>query len=295
MRALVLLAAALTVVGCAETAYDIGEAAQSGRQTSGDAAAMPAAVEGRAGSNGAKIRFAGRGEGDDGGVALRRKIIYTAQVNLVVEDFIGADARLRALVAEFAGYLAEYREDRTQGERLAGRWVVRVPVDRYEPFLAQVIALGVPEEQQSNAQDVTEEFVDLEARLTNKKKLEERVLELLAKRTGEIKDVLAVETELSRIREGIERIEGRLRYLQDHTAFSTVTITAREERDYEPPRSPSFVDRVVTTWEGSLGAMRATGENIAVAGVAAAPWAAVLVVFLSPLEWFRRRKRRPGN
>jgi len=75
---------------------------------------------------------------------------------------------------------------------------------------------------------VGEEFTDVTARMGNARRLEARLIELLATRTGKLKDVLDVEQELARVREQIERYEGRLRYLRAHAALSTLTIYVHE-------------------------------------------------------------------
>ncbi|MDQ6691043.1 MAG: DUF4349 domain-containing protein, partial [Gemmatimonadota bacterium] len=87
---------------------------------------------------------------------------------------------------------------------------------------------GKVETVSSNAQDVGEEFVDVTARVSNSRRLEERLISLLANRTGKLDEVLRVERELARVREEIERYEGRLRYLGARTAMSTLVITVHE-------------------------------------------------------------------
>ena len=82
--------------------------------------------------------------------------------------------------------------------------------------------------QRPGAEDVGEEFTDVTARMTNARRLETRLIDLLATRTGKLKDVLDVEHELARVREEIERYEGRLRYLKAHAALSTLTIYVHE-------------------------------------------------------------------
>jgi uncharacterized coiled-coil protein SlyX len=225
--------------------------------------------------------------------ATGRKVIYTATVNLVVKDFSETDRRIQSLTQEFGGFIAEFREDRTYGDRLAGRWVIRTPVTRFHEFLEKIVALGVPETKQIDAQDVTEEFVDLEARLVNKRKLEARILDLLEKQAGEIKDVIDVETELARVREEIERMEGRLRYLKDRVELTTITISAREEVDYVPPQAPTFTGKVQTTWTQSLTVMQQAAEGLALVVVALIPWLVLFAILLFPfLIWLARRRRR---
>ena len=123
------------------------------------------------------------------------------------------------LVNKHGGFVASSDTDRTYNDRQTGTWVIRIPVDSYSAFLRGVSVLGFAESRSENAQDVTEEYVDVEARIKNKSKLEERIITMLEERTGKLSDVLEIERELSRVREEIERMEGRLRFLKDRTSL----------------------------------------------------------------------------
>jgi hypothetical protein len=224
---------------------------------------------------------------------LDRRIIYVADLTLIVQDFSRTAKELPELVKQAGGYLSDVAIDRSSGEQRSGRWVVRVPVDRFDDFLDDVSQLGVPEGRHQTAQDISEEYVDLDARVKNKKRLEERFLKLIDERTGNIKDITDMEEQLSRVREEIERMEGRLRYLTNQTALTTVTINAREERDYKPPEAPGFTTRIATSWTGSFVSLKDVTENVLVAAVYAAPWTAVWAVILLPgAVWGRRRYKR---
>src|SRR5207237_684198 len=85
--------------------------------------------------------------------------------------------------------------------------------------------IGKLESVNVNAEDVGEEFTDVTARMGNARRLESRLIDLLATRTGKLKDVLDVEQELARVREEIDRYEGRLRYLRAHAVLSTSTTS----------------------------------------------------------------------
>ncbi|EMB16759.1 hypothetical protein RE6C_02574 [Rhodopirellula europaea 6C] len=140
--------------------------------------------------------------------------------------------------------------------------------------------MGFAESRTEDAQDVTEEFVDVEARIRNNKKLEERIITMLEERTGKLSDVLEIERELSRVREEIERMEGRLRVLSDRSALATITIQCREEKEYVPPAAPTFSSRIQKSWSQSINAMKQTGENIVIAAIAILPWFLVIGVLL---------------
>jgi type II secretory pathway pseudopilin PulG len=231
---------------------------------------------------------------------LPRKIIYEANLSLVVADLTETEAEIATLLKQFSGYVADSSINGREGEQLSGHWQVRIPVEHFNPFLDALSKLGVAESRRQTAQDVTEEFVDLEARIANKKKLEERIAELLKDSSGEIKDVIEVERELARVRGEIEQMEGRLRFLTNRTELTTVTITAREEQDYVPPQAPTLVNRINRAWSGSLSALLAFGERLVVAAVFVFPWFAALSLIIVPSAWYVSRRnaaarKQPSN
>ncbi len=226
-----------------------------------------------------------------------RQIIHRASLVLRVEDFGQTERKLDELVKAAGGYVAQFREERSSGTQRGGRWTVRVPVATFSQFVEQVGQLGIAEQRETQADDVTEEYVDLGARLKNKQQLEARLLELVAKRGDEIKDVLALETELARVREEIERMQGRLRYLTDRVALTTVEITAYERLDFQPPVATTFAGRISQTFWDSVSALRECGEACVLVVVGLAPWLmsmslAILLLLGSLVWWARRRSRR---
>jgi hypothetical protein len=231
---------------------------------------------------------------DPGGTTTdQRRIIQTADISLVVEDFAAFEQRLAGLVPQSGGYVAESKVDRTQGYQRTGRWIVRVPINKFDAFVDEVTAAGVPESRQTHAQDVTAEFIDLQARLANKREIERRIVRLLDDRSGDIKDVIAVEAELGRVREEIERIEGRLKYLTHQTELTTVTITAREQKTYVPPQAPAFVAQIGQTWSASIHELTRFAQGSMLLAVGLTPWLLALAIIAFPIvRHFRRRARR---
>jgi uncharacterized coiled-coil protein SlyX len=220
-----------------------------------------------------------------------RQVIYRAAVNLNVKSFAETDRRIGALVNESGGYVSQFSEDRSYGTQRGGRWTIRVPVAKFTWLLDQVGQLGVAERRDVQSQDVSEEYVDLESRLKNKQTLESRLLELVAKRGDEIKDVLALESELSRVREEIEKIQGRLRYLTDRVALTTIEISAYERLDYEPPEA-TFGQRIASTFTGSLDHLRQFGQAVVLVLTALAPWVVAAAILGLPVVLAIRWRRR---
>jgi hypothetical protein len=225
-------------------------------------------------------------------VARKRKIIFTAQLSFVVEDFSQAESQLFAEVTRFGGYVAEANVDRTSGTQRSGKWVVRVPATEFDSFVNAIVNIGVPETRHSNAQDVSEEFVDLEARIRSKREVERRVLRLLEDKAGNIKDVISVEGELGRVREDIERMEGRVRYLLDRTALATLTINAREQQTYVPPQAPVFTAQVAHTWGQSVQTLENFAKALTLIAVGLAPWTPIIAAVAACGVWIVARVRR---
>lgn len=224
-----------------------------------------------------------------------RKIIYTARVSLVVENFDGVEQKIKQLVEKYGGYIANADIGRMQGERRKGTWTLRVPVANFEAVLDSAGEIGVPVSRSQNSQDISEEYVDLQARIANKKKLEARLIQLLERPDDKIQHVIEVEKELARVREGIERMEGRLRYLSDRVELTTITLAVREEKEYTPPQAPTFSNRISKAWNSSLDNSRRFVEDSTVLMVANfVPLLIWLIILAIAFVWIRRhlKKRR---
>ncbi|MDB5349522.1 MAG: hypothetical protein JWN86_769 [Planctomycetota bacterium] len=234
--------------------------------------------------------------GDAGKPATKptpRKIIYTADVDLIVEDFPKASDAIVAAMKTFGGQLADTDVTGTAGVNRRATWKIRIPVERYDSFLDAVVKLGELQRRQVHSQDVTEEFYDLETRITNKKVEEGRLVKHLEESTGKLIEILAVEKEISRVREEVERMEGRIRLLANLSDLTTVTITATERIGFVPATAPNFATRARRTFESSIQGLKDFLEGFALLVISILPWLPVWIV-LSLLVWFliRRIRRR---
>ena len=135
---------------------------------------------------------------------------------------------------------------------------IRIPAQNFEKFIS-ILEKGSGKLKYKNisARDVTEEFIDIEARLKTKKEVEKRYRQLLSKAKN-IKEILEVEEKLRVLREEIESREGRLKYLKKQVAFSTVylQITQKLDYKYEPTKEKSFLQRLFKSldkgWKGLI-------------------------------------------
>ena len=143
-----------------------------------------------------------------------RVMVYTASFQISVHSVRESMDALESVCRGMGGYVHQIDGDQI---------TVRVPADQYNAALAQTEALGTVINRQMQALDVTEEYVDLQARLRNAIKVRDRLQELLAQAKS-VEDTLAVEKELNRVNESIERLQAKLEVLKNRVAFCTITV-----------------------------------------------------------------------
>ena len=232
--------------------------------------------------------------GDGPPVTVERKIIYTSRISIVVEDMELALKRLQELfkpIQDSGGYLARQEISGSKGFRRESSWTIRVPLAKFDGFVADVEAIGELQQHVREAQDVTDAYADLDARLRNKQSSEKRLLSHLD-RTAELKDTLEVERELSRVRGEIEQMQGQLNLLKNKTDLATVIVTLHEIVNYTPATTPTFSTEISRTFEKSCQSLIAMAKGFFLVAVGLAPWLATAVVFLVPILFIRRRKSR---
>jgi hypothetical protein len=140
-------------------------------------------------------------------------LIYTATLSMSVYQVGPQLDAVEKVARDLGGYLSA-RQDASI--------TIRVPRDRFDETLARIEKLGEVTHRDIKAQDVTDEFVDLQARLKNAYAVRDKLTELLSR--AAVKDAIEIEKELGRVTEDIERMEGKLKLLRDQIAFSTVTV-----------------------------------------------------------------------
>ena len=186
-----------------------------------------------------------------------KKIIKDASIGVEVEDFEEYTNYLDSLIKKLKGYISS--DNLIKNEYyIRSDITIRIPSGNFEQFI-DGLEYGTESLQYKNisARDVTEEFIDIEARLKTKKEVEKRYIQLLSKAIN-IKEILEVEEKLRVIREEIESVEGRLKYLKSQVSFSTInlSITQNFEYRYQPKKSKNFFQRLVKSldkgWKGLI-------------------------------------------
>jgi hypothetical protein len=156
-----------------------------------------------------------------------RMVIHTVELRLIVGDTQASLKAVQTLAGELDGYVASSRTWHTD-EQLSASLTLRVPADQLNTALEKLRALALEVDSESiSGEDVTQEYVDLEARLRNEEAYEKELLALLTEtreRTSDAEDILAVYERLTEVRGRIEQIKGRMQYLENMSAMATITV-----------------------------------------------------------------------
>jgi hypothetical protein len=224
-----------------------------------------------------------------------RYLIKNATLTIETADVRGGAKQLTELARSLQGYVSDSHEAVDGIGTRSVTMTARVPYQQFETATARIEALGKVQDKQVSAEDVTEEFVDTTARTRNLKKSEERLLTHLS-HTGNLTDTLAIETELTRVREEIEKTEGRLRFLAHRISYSTFNVTFRETAHAQTVTpAETFSTGKVATDAGRelIGFLQGVWSMVIWLGIWAIVWLPPVVLFV----WFLRREihrnRRP--
>lgn len=223
-------------------------------------------------------------------VAQSAMLIRTGHASIEVDTLERAIAAVQVMARRLGGYVAN--TNLQVGERQPRRadLQLRFPSSRFDEATSALQPIGKVETLVINTDDVGEEYVDMTARMTNARRLEERLIDLLARRTGKLEDMLAVERELARVREEIERYEGRLRFLRSRASVSTLSLTVHEPAPvFEPRPGPSRIGEAFReAWRNFVGFLAAL--------ISALGWLVPLAAIGGGIVWAGRRllPRRPA-
>jgi len=182
-------------------------------------------------------------------------LVRHGQASIEVRGVDAAVVSVRQAAAKLGGFVANTSLRSGKDEQRSATIELRVPSDRFDGLLSELGHLGKVESVTASAQDVAEEYVDLGARAANARKVEARLIEMLATRTGKLSDVLTVEQELARVRMEAERYEARIRYLERRSSLSSLDVTIHEPLpliEQQPGPGPIAV-AVAEAWENMVG------------------------------------------
>lgn len=221
-------------------------------------------------------------------------IIKNGDVTIEVDSMELAIVRVTELAKRLNGAVANSSINTGEKNFRTARVVLRIPSVQFDAAMSGLNPIGKVESQNVGSEDVTEQFVDMTARMKNARRLEERLISLLATRTGKLEDVLAVERELARVREEIERYEGHLRYLSTRAAVSTITVNLHEKYPIvgAAPGQNVLVDAFRSAWRNFVNVVAGTISAIG-ALLPLLVLALLIALGLRKLGWLPGFRRQP--
>ncbi len=223
-----------------------------------------------------------------------RKVIRTGRIDLVVATYDEARAKLDALLKDAGGYVDSTQVNHSAGAVSNATLVLRIPQDAFGTLIPKLKQLGEIASESTGAEDITDQYVDIAARLASAKTLEKRLLELAADKTSGVEALLAVERELARVRGEIESYEGRIRQWNDQVAMSTLTLSISTQAPaLAAAPEPTLGHRIKNGFHESITALSDFGAWLAITGTQLLPWMLLIVPgFIFGRRTYRRYAKR---
>ncbi|HEY2361936.1 MAG TPA: DUF4349 domain-containing protein [Candidatus Angelobacter sp.] len=229
--------------------------------------------------------------GDRPGVPGVPMIARTAALTLTTKEFDKTRASLEDILKRHGGYMGELK---VSAPADAGRTLtatLRIPAQQLDAAMSELKKLGRIEDESQGGEEVTQQYVDLQARLANGIHTEQRLTEILRSRTGKLQDVLKVELEIDRVRGEIEQMQAEKKELSKRVAFATLNATVREEyfarlQGTPPSTGSRFRNAAVDGYNTVVEGLIDIGLFLLSAGPSLLLWAAILFF---PVRWAWRK------
>ena len=152
-------------------------------------------------------------------------IIRKGTMNIEIENYPESEKEMFRIINNLNGYVSNSGSNINTSGRKQGKIDIRIQGKDFDALINEISKTGKVMSLDINSSDVTDEFIDLEARVVTQKALEERLINLLNERTAKLTDVVEVEEKLADVRSHIESMQGRMRFLKNQAEYSTLTIS----------------------------------------------------------------------
>lgn len=214
------------------------------------------------------------------------KIIKNAEVRMQVDRLDPGYTKVKAIVAKYNAYFGSDNRSQSDNE-ITQNMNIRVPAVKFDSILEELVNEGIYINYKNvSAVDVTDQFVDVEARMKTKKEVELRYLALL-KDAKKVSEILEVENNLRTIREEIESFEGRMKHLKDQIAYSDINLAMYQTLEYKTKPKVSFGSQVVESLANGWTNLRGFTLHV----IAAWPFLIPILLIAIAIKKWRSRKK----
>jgi hypothetical protein len=248
------------------------------------------------------------GSGNLTEVKVERKIIKNADLSLETMEYDGAYAIIAEITEGFGGYIESssiegeslYNQQRGYRSDRWAQFTVRVPAEQLYNYIDALAEDFNITHKSESANDISDQYYDAAARLSNLQVQEKRLLELM-EQAGQLADLLEIERELANVRYEIETITASLKRMDSKVSYSTVNISLQEVFEYQEKTTPprTFADRIKDAFEGSADNFLDFCEELLIALIYAAPillfFAVIILAVFFVIRLIRKafRKKHP--
>lgn len=224
----------------------------------------------------------------------QRLIIRTGTMNLEIESYEEADRKINDLVKSLDGYTSASSSSMNAAGKKQGSVTIKVPAEKFDELISKLGEIGQISSQNITSSDVTEEYIDLGARLKTERELEQRLISLLDTKASTLSDVIEIEGKLATVRQKIESVEGRMKYLRSQSAFSTLTVSIFEPSLLETSSGGGFFYEIGQAFKEGLEGFTSVLKTIIIAAIALLPLlifiGIIIYLVIRGIKWYTKRQ-----
>jgi hypothetical protein len=223
------------------------------------------------------------------GQGVETKIIKTADVTLEVSNVTGAAAAVEGICTGAGGYVSTTNLGTDYNGQPYGTVVIRIPADQFDSALAGVQAIGKVTSISTQGQDVTAEYVDVQAQITA---YENQIAQynLIMKNATKVEDVLAIQQQIDDVQTNLDRVNGQMKYLNSQVDYATITVSLQEPAPVGGTQGHDFVSAINEGIDGFFGVI----DAIIVFVISVLPLIIIVAVaYIGYRLWKGRRPAQP--
>ena len=225
-----------------------------------------------------------------------RMIIRKGTMSLETEKFEESEKSITGLASRLNGYITNSGSSTNTSGKKQGTIEARIPAKNFDEFVSEAGKTGKVMSLNVTGNDITEEFIDIDARCKTQKALEDRLIKLLDEKAAKLTDVVEVEEKLAGVRAQIESMEGRMRFLKSQSEFSTLTISLYEPSLLQTSTGGGFFYEIEEAFKKGLNGFTDVLTGLITFVIAFSP--ALLIgslIFLLIRKYFRNRKIKKAD
>ena len=221
----------------------------------------------------------------------KRMIIRTGTMSMEVDSYDETEVKIKDIVKNFGGYLTNSASKLNADGKKQGSITIRVATEKFDEMITELSKIGKVMNRNISGKDVTEEYMDADARLKTQRELESRLLKLLEEKTARLTDVVEVEQKLANVRENIEKTEGKMRYLKDQASYSTLTVSVYEPSLLNTSSGGGFFYELGQGVKKGLSGFTSVLRSMITVIIALSPIIIiVLIIAYFTVRYFRKKK-----